>query len=584
MDITPDNARRGERNSKTTIFYGSHTSERLSARQPGKTVYVIGHRNPDTDSVVAAAAYAALKRAQGMTNCRAARAGKTTPQTDYIFNRFKVPLPEFLPDLIPRVGYYDNHGVRMVAGEVSLWEAMALMQKDGIQVLPVVDGDGRYHSLLHFGFIAPRLLQVNNPNQKTAVRSSVALISSVLSAQALVAHNPQEIRKSPVVVAASEFESFAQILASHIPANTIVITGDRADVQRHAVREGVRLLIITNGNMVEREVREEAERNGVSILVSPYDTSSTTLLMIYSMPVSGMSNADIQPVNQNDPIRKVLPLLSDAAGKSLPVVDNSGMVVGIISESDVYHEANIEVIMVDHNEQSQAIEGIENYRILEIIDHHRLGNLVTRNPITFINKPVGATCTIITSLYRESRVPLSEEMASILLCGILADTLILQSATTTREDHEMAEYLANITNHEIQTLGREIISAASKITGRTAEELIHQDMKEYHEQEESFTVSQIEVEDPNEVLGRKAEFIAVLEAERSRSGRLFSALLVTDITILSSLLLIAADPRFDPFITLPKHVDGVYAMRDIVSRKKQLLPILSELVEHYKLG
>lgn len=569
--------------SKTNIFYTSQ-SQRLAASGKRKVVYVIGHRNPDTDSVVSAAAYAALKRQLGMTHCRAARAGKTTPQTDYIFNRFKVPLPEFLPDLIPRVDFYDNHGTHVVTSGVSLWEAMSVMRKSDLQALPVVDDRGCYHSLLHYGFIAERLLQINNPSQKTAIQTSVDLISSMLHAQELVMHNRTEVRKSPVVVAASEFGTFKQLLASTIPANTIVICGDRPDIHRHAVQEGVRLLIITNGYVIERALREEAEKKGVSIVVSPYDTSSTTLLLIYSMPVSGMSTVEIRPVNQRDPIRKIAPLLSDAPGKSLPVVDDAGVVMGIISESDLYREPNVEIIMVDHNEQSQAIEGIENYKILEIIDHHRLGNPPTRGPITFINKPVGATCTIVASLYQEFRVPLSQEMASILLCGILADTLVLQSSTTTPEDHEMAEHLANITNQDISSLGRDIIAAASKITGRTSEDLIHQDMKEYAEMEVAYTVSQIEVEDPNEVLARKAEFLGVLEDERKKGGRLFSALLVTDLTILSSLLFISADPKFEPFITLPKYADGVYSMRDIVSRKKQLMPILSELVERYKKG
>ncbi len=553
-----------------------------------KKVYVIGHRNPDTDSIVAATAYAALKRAQGMTNCFAARAGKTTPQTEYIFNRFGAPLPEFIPDLIPRVEYYDNHSVQALQADSSLWDAMETMQKNQVQALPVVDAEGKYQSLLHYSFIAEQLLHVSNPNQKTAIRTSVELISSVLHAQTLVSHDEKEIRKSPIIVAAAEFDTFAAILATNNPANTIVITGDRSDVLRHAIEQGVRLLITTNGNLIDRELKEMARERGVSVLSSPYDTSSTTLLLIYSMPVSGMAMAggltttQIRPVNRMDPVRKIAPLLSNAPGKSLPVVNDAGLVVGIISESDLYHEPNIEVIMVDHNEISQAIEGIENYRILEIIDHHRLGNPVTKNPINFINKPVGATCTIIAEMYQESRVPLGQEMASLLLAGILADTLLLQSSTTTRQDHDMAEFLANIANHDIPALGREIMAAASKISGRGAEELVRQDMKEYHEQGESFAVSQIEVANPEEVLSRRQEFLGVLDAERKREGRLFSALLVTDITKLSSLLLIAAEEKFVPFITFPLVSESTYEMRDIVSRKKQLMPILSELLEKYK--
>ncbi|MCD8140792.1 MAG: putative manganese-dependent inorganic diphosphatase [Planctomycetaceae bacterium] len=567
--------------SSNTLVKHRASERRFVAPKEDSVVYVIGHRNPDTDSCVAAAAYAALKRAMGQTNVRAARAGNTTPQTEYIFDRFGVPLPEFLPDLIPRVDYYDNHGAQAVTTDVSLWDAMSTMRATGMQALPVVDDEGCYHSLLHYGFVAERLVAVNNPTQKTAIQSSVDLIAGVLHAQALVLANSSEIRKSPIVVAASEFDTFTQILSSHVPANTIVISGDRVDVIRHAVEEGVRLLIVTNGNIVDRALREEAQRKGVSILSSSYDTSTTTLLIIYSVPVSAMSTTELRPVNRRDAIRKIAPLLSDAPGKSLPVVDDSGRVVGVITESDIFREPNIEIIMVDHNEQSQAVEGIENYRILEIIDHHRLGNPPTRNPITFINKPVGATCTIVAELYQERRVPLSEAMASILLCGILADTLILQSATTTQTDIAMAEYLANITNHDIAALGKDLIAAASKISGRTAKELIHQDMKEYAEQDITFTVSQIEVEDPHEVLDRKAEFIAYLEAERRGANRLFSALLVTDITILSSLLVISADEKFLPCITLPQYEDSVYEMRGVVSRKKQVMPILSELIEEY---
>jgi manganese-dependent inorganic pyrophosphatase len=225
---------------------------------------------------------------------------------------------------------------------------------------------------------------------------------------------------------------------------------------------------------------------------------------------------------------------------------------------------------------------VENYRILEIIDHHRLGALRTRQPITFINKPVGATSTIVAELYRENHVPLSSEMASLLLCGILSDTLTLQSATTTATDREMAEDLANIANLDLDALGRDIMRAASNISDRSAEELVKQDMKAYSEAGQSFTVSQIEVGDLQEALNRKAEFIEVLERERTLSQALFSAVLITDITRLTSLMILSARPDFLQFVNLPKQEESVYLMNDVVSRKKQLMPILSELVDEYR--
>ena len=547
-----------------------------------KKIYVIGHRNPDTDSVVSAAAYTAFKQAQGAKNCVAARAGKPTPQTEYIFNRFKVPLPEFLPDLVPKVAYHYNPNIRTIGAETSLWEAMDILEKSEIRVLPILDAEGKYHSLLHYSSFAQKVLKMINPQQKTVIQTSIELLASVLHTQALVVHNEKEIRKSPIIIGAAEYETFCEHLGAHIPENTIVITGNRVDIQKYAIESGVRALIVTSGTMIDKGLRERAAAKGVSILVSPYDTASTALLIIYSMPVTCMSNTDVRPVNRNDTTRKVAPLLATAPGKSLPVVDDAGFVVGVISESDLFGEPNIELIMVDHNEQTQAIEGCEHYKVLEIIDHHRIGSVSTRYPITFINKPVGATSTIITNLYQENRIPIRAEIASILLCGILADTLVLQSATTTAQDRAAAEYLANITNLEIDSLGKDLLAAASNIAGRGAEELINQDMKEYNEGGFAFTVSQIEVEDSHGILSRKDEFVAMLDAIRARGGRLFSALLVTDITELSSLLVIAGEKGFEHTIGLPKQEDSVYIMRDVVSRKKQLMPILSEIVERYQ--
>ena len=556
------------------------TTERTSERE--KKIYVIGHRNPDTDSVVSAAAYAALKKAQGSANCLAVRAGKPTPQTEYIFNRFRVPMPEFLPDMIPKVAYYYNENIRTISAETSLWEAMDVLEKNEIRALPVVDRDGRYHSVLHYSSFAQKVLKMINPQQKTVIQTSIELLSSTLHTQALVVCKGTEIRKSPIIIAAAEYDTFREHLGAHIPENTIVICGNRLDIQRFAIESGVRALIITNGNMIDKDLREQAEKHGVSVLISPYDTASTSLLIIYSMPVTCMSNGNVKPVNRNDTTRKIASALATAPGKSLPVVDDDNVVIGVISESDLYREPNVDVIMVDHNEMTQAIEGLEHYRILEIIDHHRLGNLSTRYPITFINKPVGATSTIITTLYQENHIPIRAEIASILLCGILADTLVLQSATTTELDRAAAEYLSNITNLEIDSLGRDLLAAASNITGRTVEQLILQDMKEYTEGSYSFTVSQIEVEAPHEIIARKAEFIGMLETQRLKGGRLFSGLLVTDITELSSLLLISAEKSFEQTIGLPKQEDSVYIMRDVVSRKKQLMPILSEIVERYR--
>ena len=544
-----------------------------------KTVYVIGHRNPDSDSVISATAYARLKQNLGQNEYIAARAGKISPQTEYIFSRFSVPVPEYIPDLIPKVKYYMSGECETVSTGTSLWNAMEKMEKNDTKVLPVVTKDGTYTALLHYNAFARNVVKILNPEKAAAVSTSISLVSETLSAQPITVSNEDNIFKCTILVAASCFDTFKEMLSLHPVENLIVLTGDRIDVQEYCINQKVRAVIITSGHTMDKKLRDLAEKNGVSVLISPYDTSATAMLIVYSSPVSSVADITIPPVNANDTLRKVRPLLQKSPGRCLPVVDDNNRLLGIISESDLLREANIEAVLVDHNELSQAVEGVDNYTIREVIDHHRLGNFCTRQPITFINKPVGATATIVTNLYRQNHVSIPKEIASLLLAGILSDTLILQSATTTEEDKETAEYLSNITNLDIKTLGQDVLTAASRLGGRNAAEIVHQDMKEYTEEGFNFTVSQIEVDTTDELLNRKDEFILELESERRSRKSLFCALMVTDITKLTSIMLISADLQFLQVFGFPKLDENVYILKDIVSRKKQLIPLLSEQIE-----
>jgi len=371
-----------------------------------KRIYVIGHRNPDTDSVVSAAAYARLKTLLGLPNYRSARAGKVNPQTEYIFDRFGVPVPEFLNDLVPKVEYYLTDPPATVDAGVPLWEALEQMERDSLKVLPIVTAEGRYRSLLHYNAFARYILQKINPHKKSAIPTSINLLLETLRAQPIAVYDAEAVRKSLIVVAASADESFRRHLDAELPENALVIVGDRFDIQKYCIERKVRALVITNGNTLDKDLIALAEKNRVSVMISPFDTSSTSLLIIYSTPVGSMGDEAVAAVRLRDPVRKIRGPLSQSASRCLPVVDDDDRVAGVIYEGDLIKDPNIEIIMVDHNEPTQAIEGIENYKIQEVIDHHRLGNLSTRYPITFINKVVGATSTIITNLYREHKVPL----------------------------------------------------------------------------------------------------------------------------------------------------------------------------------
>jgi manganese-dependent inorganic pyrophosphatase len=545
-----------------------------------KPVFIMGHRNPDTDSVVAAAAYARLKNLLGKNECVAIRGGKLSPQTEYIFERFNVPVPHYIPDMIPKVSYYMNKNIKPVNSETSLWNAIAQMEAANVKVVPVVNSKGEYSALLNYNAFAHNILKVLDPETSTLFSTSIRLISETLSAQQVLTFNAEELFKCVTIVVADCIETFRKTLALHTPENAVVITGDRKDVQEYSIETGVRTLILSSGTQMTKELREKAEKKEVSVLISPYRSAETAMLVMYSAPVSEMADTMIKPVQANDTIRYIRDFLRDSTSRTLPVVDDKNKLLGTISETNLLADPNVEIILVDHNELSQALEGVENYAIQEVIDHHRLGNLNTKTPITFINRPVGATCTIIVSLYRQSRVPIPKPVASILLAGILADTLVLKSSTVTAEDRDTAEYLSNITNLDIDELGRDIIAAGNRLGNRSAEEVVHQDMKEYQDGKFKYTVSQIEVDSTEELLQRKAEILDELEIERRTRDALFCAIMVTDVIKLTSIMIIACKPEFLQALEFPRKDEGVFFLRGIVSRKKQLVPLLAEQIQH----
>jgi manganese-dependent inorganic pyrophosphatase len=399
--------------------------------QMQKKTYIIGHRNPDTDSVVAAAAYARLKQAVGLENCVPARAGIVNPQTEYIFKRFNVPLPEYLADLNPKAEYYLDGPPVTANANIPLWEAFELMREQDLRVLPIVDDDGAYRCMLHYRGFARYIITNINPHKKSTFSVSMNHLVSTLRAQAITLFDGETVKKSPIVVAAAYSKHFAAHLETENAENALVIVGDRWDIQRYCIERKVRALILSNALTLIPELAELARKHGVTVLSSPYDTAATSLLIIYSTPAGMMGDTSVPLARYSDTIKKIREPISRAPSRCLPVCGDDNKLAGILFESRLFEEPNVEIIMVDHNEPSQAIEGIEHYRILEVIDHHRLGSFSTIYPITFINKVVGATCTIITNLYREQRIPIEKNIASILLCGILADTLSLNSATTT---------------------------------------------------------------------------------------------------------------------------------------------------------
>ncbi len=544
-----------------------------------KKIYIIGHKNPDTDSIVSAIAYAELKKALGYDNYIPARAGKVNIQTAYILERFGVEEPEFISDLVPRVRDHMNEEPDTLSHNTPLWEAMQILNTKKFRMLPVVDDDKKYLSTLHYNTFAENLLKKIDPHKNSIISTSIYHLKKTLNAQPVVVHDENKIFNAQIIVAASEAETLRGFIDIMPAENSIVIVGDRADIHEYVVKKGVKALIVSAGKMVTKEVKELAQSSGVSILYTPFHTSSASWLALNSVPVSYVSDTSLKPVNSDDYIKNIRERFSDSVSRSLPVVDENGRVIGVLTQSDLMKDPNVALVLVDHNELSQAIEGADRVRILEIIDHHRLGNPATEYPITFINRPVGSTSTIIANLYRDYTVPVTKKIASILLAGILSDTLALRSATTTDTDIETADYLSRITDISIDDLAIEITDASSLISRKPVHEIVSMDMKTYTEGDFSYSVSQVEVSHPEEIMERSDAIIEYLQSKYESKNMLFSALLVTDLNELNSHLFVCGRDEFVKKIAYPKFQENIFILKDVLSRKKQLMPYISDIIK-----
>ncbi len=551
-----------------------------------KTTYVFGHKNPDTDSIVSAWCFAALKNAclkrDGLSESYvAARAGKLSPQTQYIFDRFLVEPPEFHGDLSPKVLHFMSQDFASAEETLSLQAASSLMYKNDYHFLFITDGDGRFKGLLHYSVFARNLIYSLNPEHHIKVFTNRNLLRESLGA--ILACDVELFKEDgysscTIVAAASNLESFKKTVDSRKDQNLIVVCGDRDDIVEYAIKNRVYCVIVSGGRSVSQENLKLAVENKVCVLVSPFDTASTSMLIAWSAPVSKACDCSVQAVKRTDSVNKVKILLKNTPGHILPVVDDDNKIIGSITENQLLGEPDIAVSLVDHNELSQAVDGIENFPVKEIIDHHRIGTFSTKSPVTFINKVVGSTATIIAGLYQEEKIPIDRTTAALLLSGILSDTLILKSATTTETDIKTADMLAKIADLNVQEYGREILEAGSRLGNRSASDIVLMDMKQYNEFKFNFIVSQIETGNPSEVLSRKDEILSELKKCQSQKNLDFAALLVTDITRLDSILILLGSIELEQLLNYPKVEDNAYFMKGIVSRKKQLIPLLSEVL------
>lgn len=545
-------------------------------------ILVIGHRNPDTDAICSAIGYAEFKRRTGMDNAVAARCGDTNERIDFVLRTFGVPAPRFVTDVSPKVRDVMQGKVISVTPETSVVEALAIMDSKNIRVLPVLDDQQICRGLLSV-FKASKFF-FPSPNRLYDSRRIVAPLRSlarVLAATMVCAFEPDVEQDLILMVGAMKPTSFHNRLSNYLPEKLVVVVGDREDIQLLAVEKRVRVVVVTGGFDVTPAVFELAKRNEVTLMLTPHDSATTAMLCRSAIAVQHLLREDFLTFSAEESLSGARSIAAESQFQAFPVVDHDRKVIGMLSKSDFLKKLDRKLILVDHNELTQAVHGADEVEILEVIDHHRIGGFATAQPILFRNEPVGSTSTIVADCFLRTGVELPQSIAGLLMAGLVSDTLNLTSPTTTQRDVEILAVLEKLSGVDATAFTEKLFNSGSVLTSKPAAQAITADCKEYTESGHLFSLSQIEELGFDTFWKRHQEVQHALDEYRDSRQYLFSALFVTDVVQQKSLLLVSGPKKFLEVIGYPMVAPGVYEMEGVVSRKKQLLPYLTGLMVRF---
>lgn len=545
--------------------------------------YIIGHRNPDADAICSAIAYADFKARRGETGWSAARCGNSNARIDEILRTFKQPLPELIGDVTPRVKDIMVREVFKIRTSNTIHEALDLMDAHDVRVLPALDEKDRLKGIVSvFQFGRYFMPQMRELKQMRRVHCSLGDIARCLKAR--ICHLVDEDRSEELFmrIAAMDIRSFGKF--SHKEGidsqQSIIIVGDRWDIQQRSIQIGVRLLVVTGGLEVDDEVVQLAKEKGVSLLISPFDSATTAWVIRTATRVGELVEPKVITFGPEESLAEARRKLGSSSTPIALVTDDNERLIGVFSKTDLLKQPKRRLILVDHNEMSQAVAGAGEVQIAEIIDHHRLGSIATQQPILFVNEPVGSTCTIIADMFRREGIQPTPEIAGIMMGGIVTDTLHLKSPTTTEKDNAILNWLMRIAGVDSKVLADRVFSSGSVITSMSPADVIRADFKIYEEDGVRFSVSQIEELGFSNFWANKEPILSAVENLQRGEQLFFSCVLVTDINTQNSLLLLAGDREFIDRIPYPAVESGaILDMPGIVSRKKQLIPMLTSLLK-----
>ena len=537
-------------------------------------VVVIGHRNPDTDSICSAIAYAELKNKTSDLVCEPRRAGKMNQETEFVLKKFGVKPPRMCTDVNPKIRDVDYREMPGIPGSTSLRKAWEIMRDQKIDTLPVTSADNELEGVITVKDIATANMDVFDTEILAKSKTSYKNILETLDGTMVVGSEDAVCATGRIRIGTATPE----MLESTVEKGDIVILTNRYESQLCAIEKEAALLIICNGSTVGRTIQRIAEETGVAIMTTPEDTYAVGKLISQCAPISYyMTRDDIMKFTLVTPVADVTRVMAKVRHRYFPILDEDGKYCGMVSRRNIINLQKRRIILVDHNEATQAVEGFDQAEILEIIDHHRIGSLETSGPVYFRNQPVGCTATIITQMYDENGVEIPQKTAGLLLAAILSDTLVFRSPTCTPLDEATAKRLAKIAGVEINTFANEMFEAGEKLDGKTAEEVFLQDFKVFMCGDIRFGVAQGSYMTRKNLLAAEDLLQPYLEEARNKQNVEDIYMLLTDVPKEESVVIssgrYAAEVLADGFETQPAD-DGSFTLPGVVSRKKQFIPAL----------
>ena len=543
-------------------------------------IYVIGHKNPDTDSICSAIAYADLRQKVTGQVHEAKRAGHVNDETAYVLDRFGVEAPKLLTDVRLQVRDLDIHEMQGLKPNASIRDTWERMRQEQAKTLPIVKDD-ELVGVVSTGDIAKSYMDVYDSEILSKARTQYRNIIKTLDGTMITGNEHGYFMRGKVAIGASS----PNLMEEFIEKDDLVILGDREEAQACAVNIDASCMVICKDAEVSPKLIQKAKEQSIVIIQTPYDTFTTARLINQSIPVKFyMTSGPLTMFRMNDYVDDIKDIMAKKRFRDFPILDRHGRFKGFISRRRFLGASKKKVILVDHNERSQAVDGIEEAEIIEIIDHHRLGDIETVSPITFRNQPVGCTATIINQMYEENEIEVPREIAGLLCGAIISDTLLFRSPTCTPLDERTAKKLAKISDIDLEQMAQEMFNAGSNLKGKSAEDICFQDFKQFTVNDTIFGVGQI-------TSMSKEELAAIRDMMTEHLPKVLEAhnlnmiyFMLTDILAESTeLLCVGTGARgialsaFD----LPDNAKSLI-LKGVVSRKKQLIPALVETMQQMR--